>query len=100
MRCPQCGEFLLSAAQSHEIASAYCEDCEQVWEWSRSAQRQQLSGRSGCWAARWTLRRSAPASAAGRQAGYGPVMSQEAAWRGRLLRQTEAAEAPVLPAGR
>lgn len=99
MRCPQCGEFLLGAAQTREIASAYCEDCEQVWEWSRSPQRPALSGRSGCWASRWTLRRSAPAPSGG-QAGYGSVMSQEAIWRGRLLRATEAADTPALPAGR
>lgn len=100
MRCPQCGEFLLAATQSREIASAYCEDCEQVWEWSQSAQRPALSGRSGCWAARWTLRRSAPAPDTGRSAGYGPVMSQDAAWQGRLLRETEAPDAPALPVGR
>jgi len=35
MRCPQCGEILWATIQTREIVSAYCEHCEEVWEWNR-----------------------------------------------------------------
>lgn len=100
MRCPQCGEILWATTQTREIVSAYCEDCEEVWEWNRPQRRTALSGPSGCWVARWTPRRPGPAAVAGDQLGHGPAMCREAAWRGRLLRELEPAHtqpATVLP---
>lgn len=89
MRCPQCGGITWATTQTHGVASAYCEDCAQWWEWVPRRQRPGAADRQGRTDSRWVARVAAGDGADGRTR----------LWRGRLLQETETPEPQPLVVG-
>lgn len=94
MRCPQCGGITLATTQTHGVASAYCEDCAQWWEWVPRQQRIGRPDRQGRTGSRWVVRVAAGSSVDGARAAGRTLL-----WRGRLLQETEAPESQPLVVG-
>lgn len=98
MRCPQCGGITWATTQTHGVASAYCEDCAQWWEWVPRRQRLGGSDRQGRTDSRWVARVAAGPPAGARTAGDG-ADGRTRLWRGRLLQETETPEPQPLVVG-
>nr|MBI3612543.1 hypothetical protein [Nitrospirota bacterium] len=88
MRCPQCGGITLATTQTRGIATAYCEDCAQWWEWVSRPNRSAMSGREKGAGGRWVVRVAAgPPQIAGKSEG-----GRSLQWRGRLLQEAREAK--------
>ncbi len=93
MRCPQCGNITLATMQTRGVATAYCEDCAQWWEWMSRPNPAGRSGRQGRTGGRWVVRVAAERRA------DGPDRSRPLLWRGRLLQEAETASRQPVSAG-
>jgi len=91
MRCPQCGSMTLAATQTHGVASAYCEDCAQWWEWAPRSRHSARSPRQDRGAGRLIARVAAGRPPDGHETvKQGAKGSRPFPWQGRLLRETDA----------
>jgi hypothetical protein len=93
MRCPQCGNITLAATQTRGVATAYCEDCAQWWEWVSRSSPAVRSGRQGRMGGRWIVRVAVERRA------DGPDRSRPLLWRGRLLQESETSSRQPVSAG-
>ena len=99
MRCPQCGGITPATTQTHGVASAYCEDCAQWWEWVPRPQRIGRSDRQGRIGRRWVARVAAGSFVDGARAAGDRSDGRTLLWRGRLLRETETPEPQPVEVG-
>ncbi len=92
MRCPQCGGITLATTQTRGLATAYCEDCAQWWEWVTRPNRSARAGRLGRTGSRWVVRVAVGRPPAAGESEGGRSLQ----WRGRLLQEAPGAETAAL----